>query len=189
MGTFIHDFVKGECVTQVRAIGPQSDTIQPFTVVNLDVCPRDVHDISDAITLYTNQSLVEGNFPFTSRQQYAAKCVLAERSRHTLCCWLIIAVNVAENLSSLASVAVGYVCSYDHDIGPSILAFKSFVIAWLWLCNIAKVTLFSEAETTVKHPRHHNPCLAFGSISQSTVYQDQSLKVLNSAHLCIVLPI
>ena len=112
MGTFIHDFVKGECVTQVRAIGPQSDTIQPFTVVNLDVCPRDVHDISDAITLYTNQSLVEGNFPFTSRQQYAAKCVLAERSGHTLCCWLIIAVNVAENLSSLAFVAVGYVCLF-----------------------------------------------------------------------------
>ena len=51
----------GQYVTQVRAPGaPNSETMQPFTLVNLDVVPKEVHSISDAIDKYCADSIIEG---------------------------------------------------------------------------------------------------------------------------------
>ena len=62
--SFIYDLLSGEQVTQVRAPGnPPSDTVAPFTVLNLDLQPErpnNVEDISGCISRYTAETTIEG---------------------------------------------------------------------------------------------------------------------------------
>ena len=61
----MNDLVGGELVTQVRAPGnPPSDTVAPFTVLNLDLQPElpdNVEDISGCITRFTGETTLEGD--------------------------------------------------------------------------------------------------------------------------------
>lgn len=48
-------------MSQLKAAGaPQSDTMQPFTLLTLDILSDSVRTLSDAITNFTQANILEG---------------------------------------------------------------------------------------------------------------------------------
>ena len=57
----IQNLFGGQYVSQLRAAGaPQSDTMQPFTLLTLDLVSNSVQTLSDAITNFTRANVLEG---------------------------------------------------------------------------------------------------------------------------------
>lgn len=59
--TVIQDLFGGQYVSQLKASGaPQSDTMQPFTLLTLDILSDSVSTLSDAISNFTATNTLEG---------------------------------------------------------------------------------------------------------------------------------
>ena len=59
--TVIQNLFGGQYVSQLKVAGaPQSDTMQPFTLLTLDILSDSVRTLSDAITNFTRGNPLEG---------------------------------------------------------------------------------------------------------------------------------
>ena len=78
--TVIQNLFGGQYVSQLKAAGaPPSDTMQPFTLLTLDIVSNTVQTLSDAITNFTRANTLEGG----QTMHHKSPCSAAQSRRVT----------------------------------------------------------------------------------------------------------